>query len=50
MSAKTTSPGFAECQMSPVVFRLAFNAGGAGGLRRDFEFVGDIGFLILVDF
>jgi hypothetical protein len=27
-----------DLQMSPVVFRLALNAGGAGELRRDFEF------------
>ena len=27
-------------QMSPVVLRLALTTGGAGGLRRDFEFAG----------
>jgi hypothetical protein len=36
-------------QMSRVVLSLALNGGGAGGLRRDFEFVRDLGFFILVD-
>jgi hypothetical protein len=38
-----------DLQMSPVVFGLALNAGGAGGSRRDFEFVTDLGFWILAD-
>jgi hypothetical protein len=29
-----------ELQMSPAVWRLALNAGGEGGWRRDFEFSG----------
>ena len=31
------------------LFGLALKAGGAGGLRREFEFATDLGFLILVD-
>ena len=38
-----------DLQMRPVVLRLALKAGGAGGMRRDFEFVTGLGFLILVD-
>ena len=41
-----TDAGF---QMGPVVWRLELKAGGAGGLRRDFEFVTDLGFWILAD-
>jgi len=29
-----------DLQMSPVVLRLALNAGGEGGWRRGFEFAG----------
>ena len=36
-------------QMSPVVLRLALNAGGAGGLRRGFGIATDLGLSILVD-
>ena len=35
-------------QMSPAVWRLELHAGGAGGLRRDFEFVTHLGFWILI--
>ena len=38
-----------DLQVTPVVFRLTLNAGGAGGWRRDSEFVTDLGFLILAD-
>ena len=38
-----------DLQMSPVVLRLALRVGGAGVLKRDFEFVTDLGFLILAD-
>jgi hypothetical protein len=33
-----------DLQLRPVVLRLALNAGGAGGLRRDFEFTGGMVF------
>jgi len=37
-----------DLEMSRAVLRLAMKAGGAGGLRRDFDFVTDLGFWILV--
>jgi hypothetical protein len=38
--ADTPRKHMPDLQMGPVVFRLALNAGGAGGLRRGFEFSG----------
>jgi hypothetical protein len=38
-----------DLQMSPVLLRLALNAGGAGELRRDFGVVADLGFWVLAD-
>ncbi len=36
--AETPQKRMLDLQMSPVVLRLALNAGGAGRLRRDFDF------------
>ena len=38
-----------DLQMSRVVLRLVMNAGGTGGMRRDFEVATDLGFWILAD-
>ena len=47
--ADTPRKRMPDLQMSPVVLRLAMNAGGAGGWRRGFGFATDLGFLILAD-
>jgi hypothetical protein len=47
--AETPQKHMPDLQVTPVVFRLTLNADGAGGWRRDSEFVTDLGFLILAD-
>ena len=45
--ADTPQKRMPDLQMSPMVLRLALNAGGAGGWRRGFGFAKHLGLLIL---